>query len=368
MLGAVCLPTVATSATPSPESSRLERLAGEIHRLVVERDRFSSRETGVLNRLERLAAESRLLDARIEELRLRREETHHSLGEVLERQAEQERELAESRKHYRATLLLLQRVGPLGRLRPVLDAPNAEKLASGLRLTHELTRRQQKSVLAIRTQLAALEALRVERSGFESQLAELQEKSATSRKELTQAIRSRRSLLRRIRDEKSTRQAALAELERARVELTGIVEGRLQPHPVSLDVRSFRGLLPMPVKGHVSLGFGDRRDPRFGTVIPHPGWDVDVDFGAAIRAPFEGRVAFADWFRGYGLVVVLDHGYGVHSVYAHLSAILVETGDQLPARQLLGRAGDTGSLRGAYLYMEIRESGKAVDPGRWIKR
>jgi septal ring factor EnvC (AmiA/AmiB activator) len=144
--------------------------------------------------------------------------------------------------------------------------------------------------------------------------------------------------------------------------------GQRAPADVRLDVKRFRGLLPMPAAGDVAVPFGDRRDPRFGTVLPHHGWDVAAGFGEPVFAVFDGRVVWAAWFRGYGLMVVLDHGGGVHSVYGHLSVIAVAQGDDVAKGQPLGRVGDTGPLGGASLYFEMREAGRATDPAAWIAR
>ena len=114
--------------------------------------------------------------------------------------------------------------------------------------------------------------------------------------------------------------------------------------------------------------FGDRREPQFGTVLPHRGWDIDAPHGAEVRAVFDGRVVWASWFRGYGLLVVIDHGDGVHSVYAHLSAIVVANGAEVSRGQVIGRVGDTGALGGPGLYLEIRRAGRAEDPANWIRR
>ncbi len=354
---------------PSGASARrLARLQVELEHLSVERDRLVEQERGILGHLDSLAAEARWLDARREQLRLLIREQTEAVDELDRRTRQQEEELSTSRERFREVVRLLQRVGPLGRLRPVLDAPDAERLASGLRLTHELTRRKQESVTRIRQQITTLERLRAERRSREEELSRLLERAVVARRRLDSAMRSRKSLLHRVRVEKTTRQRALAELARARDELAEIVAGRSDDHEVALDVRRFRGLLEMPLEGELSLAYGDRRDRRFGTVIPHPGWDVEATFGRTVHAPFEGKVVFADWFRGYGLVVVLDHGHGIHTVYAHLSAILVELGDRVSQGSSLGRVGDTGSLRGPYLYMEVRENGKAVDPADWIRR
>ncbi|HHN75625.1 MAG TPA: hypothetical protein ENK10_10380 [Acidobacteria bacterium] len=351
--------------TPAPR--RLARLDSEIARLAAERDRLLRRERGLLGKIDRLAAEARLLDARREKLAFQREDLARQIAHTRDEEEAEREHLEASRKLFRSTALLLQRIGPLGQLRPMLDVPDAERLAAALRLGQELSRRRQEQVRVIEQALARLTALVERREQQQAELTRLEQQAALARRRLADAIASRKELIAAIRRDADRRRQALAELRRAREELSAVLAGMSSTREIQLDIRAFRGLLDRPVRGRVTAAFGDRRDPRFGTVIPHPGWDIDAEFGQRIRAPFDGRVAFADWFRGYGLVVVLDHGHGIHTVYAHLSAVLVEVGDRLDKGGGLGRGGDTGSLRGPYLYLEVREDGRAVDPEGWFR-
>ena len=82
---------------------------------------------------------------------------------------------------------------------------------------------------------------------------------------------------------------------------------------------------------------------------------------------FDGLVIFASWLRGYGLTAIVDHGEGVASISAHASVLFVEKGQQVLEGQVLGHVGDTGSIRGPYLYFELREAGRPVDPGPWLR-
>ncbi len=350
-------------------AARLARVRREIVRLEAERDRLARRERGVLGTLERLAAEARLLDARVEELDLRARQERAELSRL---EAERERlaaRLADERAHLAETVRLLARLGPVGRLRLVLEARDADRLAAGLRLVHELTARQREIVAGIRADEARLAGTEKEVRARQERLEALAAETRAARRGLSRTIASRRRLLARVRAERETRERALAELREAAEELSRAIRGGGAAELPALDVRRFRGLLPMPVeRGRVVVPFGDRRDPRFGTRIPHPGWDIDAPFGEAVRAVFDGTVVYADWLRGYGLVLVIDHGHGVHSVYAHLSMILAPRGTRVEQGDEIGRVGDTGSLRGPYLYLEVREDGKPVDPGRWIRR
>lgn len=361
------LTPLAGAAARPDGSERLDRLAREIDRLEQEMRRLESEERSVLGRLDRLAARARLLDARREKLTLQREEVRQDLRR-LEREMRAEREaLAAARQRLARTAVLLQRVGPLERVRPLLETRDAERLAGGLRLMHELTRRRKQDVAEVRQRVGRLQELRDRQQERQSRLAALSGELATAREELQRTIRRRRQLLADLRDEQSVREQALAELRRAREALGDVLGRGGDPAKVRLDVRQFRGLLPPPVDATVLVPFGDRRHRRFGTVLPHPGWDLDADFGDRVRAIFDGEVVYADWLRGYGLVVVVDHGHRVHSVFAHLSAVLVEEGSKVSQGQTVGRVGDTGSLTGPHLYMEIRVGGDAVDPAEWIR-
>jgi septal ring factor EnvC (AmiA/AmiB activator) len=201
-----------------------------------------------------------------------------------------------------------------------------------------------------------------------AEISRLASETGAARTSLAEAIRQRRRLLDGIREQSGQRRAALTELERASRELTAILAGQTAPHPVKLDVLQFKGLLPMPSAGPVTRVFGDVRDPRLGAVLPHRGWDIGARYGGDVRAVFDGKIVWASWFRGYGLMVVIDHGRGIHSVYAHLSAIIVSVGAEIEQGQVLGHVGDTGSLAGPTLYFEMRRAGRAEDPAVWVRR
>ena len=353
------------------DSSRLEqrrlRLEREIARLIEDRDQLVAREVGILGKLDRLAAEARLLDAQRERLRVLRDLAAEALTATREQVAAVRASLSTRRSRLAATARLLNRVGPSSRIRPVLAAADAEKLAGGLRLAHELTRREGIEVERIRSDLRKLEELQDVEESQEKALAERQEEIRASRMRLDRATAARRKLLSRIREQHSVRARALEELQRASDLIGEMITGQRAIGGLNLDIRHFRGLLSRPAGGRISQPFGDVRDSRFGTVLPHQGWDIDARFGAKVRSVFDGHVVWADWFRGYGLMVVVDHGGGVHSVYAHLSVITVSKGASVERDQAIGRVGDTGSLKGSYLYFEMRESGKAVDPASWLK-
>src|SRR5262249_32750822 len=127
--------------------------------------------------------------------------------------------------------------------------------------------------------------------------------------------------------------------------------------------------LLFPVEGgRVEVRFGRRRDPRFGTITLQRGIDVRAPEGTLVHAVHDGRVAFSGWLKGYGNLVVLDHGDSFFSLMAHLATLSRGEGDEVRTGEGVGTVGDTGSLKGAYLYFELRQGQKPLDPQRWLAR
>lgn len=157
----------------------------------------------------------------------------------------------------------------------------------------------------------------------------------------------------------------LAELDRAQSRLDQLV-AELDARPETTGFGALRGRLPLPAPGRIEAGFGKVLEPRFNTVTLRRGIDIRAPGGTPVRAVAPGTVAWTGWMRGYGNVVILDHGDGYHSVVAHLAEVMRPLGAHVFEGEVLGTVGDTGSLQGPMLYFEIRRQGLAVDPAQWL--
>ena len=133
-----------------------------------------------------------------------------------------------------------------------------------------------------------------------------------------------------------------------------------------LDPFSGNGPLTAPVSGRVTSEFGMRSDPLDGTQRFHSGIDIACPTGTPIRAAGAGRVVFAGDRGGYGLCVVVDHGDGLSTLYAHQNRLLVDKGDPVAAGQAVGLSGSTGRSTGPHLHFEVRRDGQAVNPQEYL--
>jgi murein DD-endopeptidase MepM/ murein hydrolase activator NlpD len=123
-----------------------------------------------------------------------------------------------------------------------------------------------------------------------------------------------------------------------------------------------------PVRGWVTSHYGWRRSPKGGGTRLHTGLDIAAPIGTPIIAPADGHVVFAAYHSAYGYLVVVDHGYGITTKYAHTSRMLVEAGDRVMRGDLIARVGNTGRSTGPHLHFEVIKDGAPTNPMRYLRR
>ena len=150
--------------------------------------------------------------------------------------------------------------------------------------------------------------------------------------------------------------AVVDELDDA-LSILGAIKGKAKRFPIS-----------NPAPGSdISSSFGVRKDPLLGTPALHAGMDFRATTGTNIRASGAGEVVSAGWNGGYGQMVEIDHGNGLHTRYAHMSRVLVKAGDTVAAGDVVGKVGTTGRSTGPHLHYEVRRDGAPLNPLKFIK-
>ncbi|MFQ5905221.1 MAG: murein hydrolase activator EnvC family protein [bacterium] len=212
-----------------------------------------------------------------------------------------------------------------------------------------------------------------------SELKSTREERETELENLDQDKKKRERLLDDTRKEKKDLEKLAEELAKSEAELQLLIdelirrradEARTKGEPVFSGeevLSEYRGKLRWPVEGEVVSSFGTKKHPKYGTSTLNNGIDIEAPKGTRVLAVAGGQVAFADRFLGYGQVIILDHGVGYYSLYAHLSTILVDVGDIVAEGDIIGQVGDSGSLEGPRLHFEIREKGRPTNPSAWLK-
>jgi septal ring factor EnvC (AmiA/AmiB activator) len=190
------------------------------------------------------------------------------------------------------------------------------------------------------------------------------------RKSVAAAVAQKERLLARLRKEETGSEVQIAELEEKarRLERLVAVLSSQQPEAMAAqDVRSFRGALAWPVEGKVIESFGRQRNPKFATYTTNNGLKIEAEPRAPVRAVFQGTVLFSQWFRGYGNLIILDHGNRVFSLYGNLNGPTVAAGDRITTGQTIAGVGEAEEAESGYLYFEIRQDNRPEDPKGWLR-
>ncbi len=129
---------------------------------------------------------------------------------------------------------------------------------------------------------------------------------------------------------------------------------------------SLKGRLSLPVRGEIVESYGKHKHPEFNSFTFSKGLSIAAAAGTDIKAIYEGNVIFADYFKGFGNMIIVDHGGGYFSLYAHASRLSKKVGANVARNESIGAVGDVDSSKGSMLYFEIRHQGKPVDPSGWV--
>jgi len=201
------------------------------------------------------------------------------------------------------------------------------------------------------------------------------------RAEVDREAARRRVLLGKVQDQRAYHERMVAELAEAARRLEAFIR-ELQAKtrrlakapspsaimPPAVGFGTLRGRLPWPTDGRVVSGFGEQVHPRFGTRTFRNGIDIEAREGTEILAVYAGQVVYTGWFKGYGNMIILDHGNDYYTLYAHAAEIHVKEGDDVRQGQVIGTVGDTGSLAGSRLYFEVRYQGRPQDHVAWLQQ
>jgi septal ring factor EnvC (AmiA/AmiB activator) len=129
-----------------------------------------------------------------------------------------------------------------------------------------------------------------------------------------------------------------------------------------------KGLLRIPVQGTIVSTFGVSKNGDYKSFTFQSGVDIKVERGEPVRSVFKGKVLFAQWLKGYGNLLIINHGDNYYTLYAHVEEIFKKKGETVDTGEVIATAGDTGSIKGLCLHFEVRHHGKPVNPMQWISK
>jgi septal ring factor EnvC (AmiA/AmiB activator) len=395
--GAPATTPVTDNAAPDEDQQQKElaRIRGEANDKRRHAAELRVKESKVLKELH--ATETRLRTTRtnIGQLNRREKELQMQLADVRADLSRSEAALTGQRGLLARRLRHLYEFGPARELEFVLSAESFAQLVTRWDFLMRVADQDRGILLGItaekqriETNQARLDAthLNVDRTltAREREQKRLDQLAAQKKKSVTQIQTQRKDYEAAAAELERTAQriaALLAELERKRREEEEArkraeagqppAPGQVAPSPLAPYEGEFakaRGQLTWPLHGVVVGRYGNETNPKFGTVTFNNGIDIQAGMGEPVRAVAAGRVDFAsDDYGSYGQMLILNHGSGYYTLYAHLSDVVVARGASVAAGQVIAKAGDSGSLKGTVLHFEVRKGRQSLDPLGWLR-
>lgn len=365
------LAAVAAQSAPADQEAKLQLLRDRIGQLQKRMSRTRGEHHQLNEQLRKTEQEVGRLARRLRVLGGRLARQQRSLRELRDKERADSQALVAERDALASQVRAAYATGRQERIKLLLNQEDPATLSRVLAYYDYLHRARAARMARLRQGLAELARTREAIDLETTRLAELQEKSRQEKQALESSQAERRRVVRALAGELLSQGREMAKLQRDEQALSELLKGLrealsdIPPEvPGAQRFARLRGKLPWPAKGRLEASFGQ---PKIGSLR----WDgvmISAPEGREVKAVHHGRVAYADWLRGFGLLLIIDHGDGYMTLYGNNQSLYKETGDWVEAGEPVAAIGNSGGREHAGMYFGIRFKGKPVNPSKWCRR
>lgn len=359
------------------ENRRLKKIDQQIKSVKDEINNLQKKESGyleTLHKIEKLLRDTeKELQAIEKDLELAQKEIE--LGEdelILEKQILKERtKLLENRLReiYKRRLT--------GYLEILFNSESFSDFLTRFRYMKNILSLDAEVINDIRRQMKKIEDNKVNLENREEILSLLKREVKKEKENIEFSIKAKKSIVNKINSQKEVYLKSLKELEQSSQEIKNIIERIYkqqeedskrvtQKEVPAITLKPKKGILALPVQGKLISGYGRHKNTDFNTYTFNSGIDISAPLGQVVHAAGSGEVIYTGSIKGYGQIIIIDHGGRITTLYAHLSKILIDIGDKVKKGQIVGQVGDSGGVSSTRLHFEVRVEGKPTDPMNWL--
>lgn len=370
MLRGVLLATLLLAGTVhATQQDDLDRLRKRIAAMQQDFDKASESKSEAADNLRESERAISNSNRKLHDLAQRQLSASHELAQLQQRASAIEVEL-QGQQAMLGRLLYQQYLdgGEQEYLKLLLNNDDPNQVAREFRYYEYVARSRAATLKSLRSGLSRLQAVTDQARKKSDEITALQTEERDQRQHLEQDRRAHQQMLSKISVQMKQQRREIGRLQRNENRLSQLVEKLAQvlPNtpPDSIPFKSLKGKLELPVKGKVSNKFGARRPE---STMPWTGWFLRTSPKQPVKAVAAGRVVYADWLRGFGNLLIIDHGQGYMSLYGNNETLYKQVGDSLHRGDLIAAVGSSGGNADSGLYFELRFEGKPYDPGKWIR-
>jgi septal ring factor EnvC (AmiA/AmiB activator) len=375
VLGPACLAalTAAQVQDGGDLDAQLTKVRDQILELKTRLGEEEKKEATVLSGLDRIILQRSILKNESDLYTLQMEKTGREQAALKKSIPPLKAKLEKEKQAMATTLVTLYKFGRFSFFQFFFQSESIRSFASESKNLTLLARYQQDELRSYQATLAKLATAQRNLETKKAELAGLIEAVKVKRREQDEQEARIKKRVAEIKQNKTLFQQTLDELNERAQQLQQLMD-KLAKQEVTLPVPFVpfydqKGKLPWPIEGKVITRFGLEKHPQFNTSTKNNGIEIAPNArDMVIKAVHAGKVVYADYFQGYGNLMILDHGLSYYSLYGHCSSFLAKKGDWVTDGQPLALVGDVGSLKGTNLYLEIRFKTQPLNPLQWLER
>jgi len=363
----VYIASPAYAATPRDDYRKIQKSIKEQKKKL---DRARKQESSILTDLDRINRQLNIVESRLRKYKTELKNTEANITRVESEISENKKTIEKYKDWIKRKLRVMRKQGQAPDIVMLfLSSEDISQLMRSGKALQRITVYENKILNILKKNLEELRTKEKQLTELRARLMKQRAKVKAEEEALAENKKEKEMLLVSIKREKSSHAKMLEELKTASKRLLKVIrEAEEKDAFVAKGFSKLKGKLPWPLEGKIAIPYGSQRDPNFNTPIFRSGAYIQPNKDTFARAVHRGKVVFAEWFKGYGQLVILNHGEGYHTLYGSLSEIFTNIGDIIKVNQVIGRVGDSGVLNMPSLYFELRYKGKPLDPLQWLKR
>ncbi|MBQ3457059.1 MAG: peptidoglycan DD-metalloendopeptidase family protein [Synergistaceae bacterium] len=324
---------------------------------------------GLLTKVNTLQQDESIAEQELTVLELQSEKIQENIEVLDEFMKGEQVKIDELSQKMSERLVDMYKYGETGRMRTLFASRSVFEAVEDAYLLKLLNERDEDILSELHEKVQNMDLSRRTMDDHQTRLKEKSQAVQEQREKYNQTIKDTNRFITSLQRQKALAEKAAKEAEEAQRE-AGAMIARLQRQRTKafIPATGKGSKFDWPVRGAMASPFGNRIHPILKRKILHAGIDIAAPNGTAVKTAAPGEVIYNGWLRGYGRVVVVDHGHGFSTLYAHLSASLVKEGQVVRDGAVIARVGKTGNVTGYHLHFEVRKYGTPVNPISYLKR
>lgn len=350
------------------DKKKLDSINKQIKNIERKLQKLQKEKGSILNEIYEIELKQKKLTVEIQRIKIQLIEIEKEIKKKKLEKNKLRQEIQESRTNISKALRILYKLGGSAQIKFFTKVGSFNELFKNYHLFVSLINYKSDEINDLRKNILKLEKIDKELQSDYDNLLGLKKSQEQKLRKIKNLKQSKLNFIGKINSDRMSYTRLIDELKKEAAKLDEVIRDEgIKTKLGHVDIRKLRGRLRWPLQGKVISFFGKKKSTKFDTYILNNGIEIKPSNSDRIKAIYDGEVVFADYFKGYGNLIIVQHAKNFYSVYGHCEKILKKKGDKVTEGETISTAGNSGSTSGKSLYLEIRKDLKPENPLKWLR-